>query len=290
MSLQEIPYKTSLSSNTFHSNTKVSRDNRTVENQLLKELQSFTKSILSQTKNKSEARWTFIFGVLKPILDSLVYDSIRQAVSRSYTLGAEYAVKTINRRKPFFLTDADIQHIKTITNEYATAYWGRLETSFNSKVIQDDPDQILNPAYVDLPIAVSTATRALAEGTRVKAETLLLQPDSNVLHTELTIIRQTQRVAQAAATPTSPSPSILRSRAETISTVKGFLDRQRETAQAVQEGLPVMQFIWMTANNACKNLCDPIRGVTWYVNQPFPFYPPRHPYCRCRLFLIKTST
>lgn len=278
MSLQEIPYK-HLDTQMFHDNTTVSKANRAVENNLLKSLQSVTKAIVNDTKQHNQARWTYIFGILRPRLEQLVHDYVRESVTKSYTLGAEYAVNAVDRRLPFYLTESDINNIKSLTAQYVDKYWNRIQTSFSSKIIQENPDKVLNPAYVDEPISISLSTESLALGTQSKAYSLLLDRRFPV-----------GGIVQSAPTPQRITPSLLQGRAETISTVKGFLDRQRETTQAVQEGLPAMQFIWITANNACKNFCDPIRGVTWYVGQPFPYYPPRHPNCRCRLFLIRVST
>lgn len=270
-----------------HIHTAVSRTNREVEQALQKRLSAVTKGILVQTKKQKDARWTYIFGYLKPALDSIVHDSIRSAVNDSYTLGANYAVKAIDKRKPFYLTEHDIEIITNITDKYVTSYWNRIETSFNSKVIQDNPNEILHPAYVDQPVAISTATEALALGTSTKAEALLLDPHRR----SVPAVRTGQRsVSQSAETPTKITPSILRSRSQTIATVQGFLQRQIRTEEALAQGLPAMQFIWLTANNACPNYCDPLRGITWYVGQPFPFHPPMHPNCRCRLFLIRVST
>jgi hypothetical protein len=274
MSLQEIPYK-HMDTNIFHDNTQTSIQNRRIESTLQKSLQSITKTIVNETKQQKNAHWTYIFGVLRPKLNQLVYETIRDAATQSYTIGARYAVNTIDKRLPFFITESDISNIKSISQQYSDKYWNRMQTTFMSKVIQDDPTRILNPSYVDQPVSISLATEALAEGTKQKAETILLDEYS------------IRRVAQAAETPKLTS-SLLQGRAETISTVKGFLERQSRTLQASQN-LPAMQFIWVTAADACKNLCDPIRGVTWYVGQPFPYHPPRHANCRCRLFLIRVS-
>ena len=273
-----------------HENTGVSKQNRIIENDLLGNLKSVTKSILSETKQHEVARWTVIFGVLRPKLDRLVKDYLRESLTRSYSLGAEYSVHAVDRRLSFFLTESDINNVKILTNAYADRYWNRIQTSFNSKVIQDNPNEILNPAYVDEPIAISASTEALSTGTQRKAESLLLGHNSGILRVgESVSFHQIGQVSQAAVKSPAVTPSLLQSRAETISTVKGFLERQSQTAEALPS-LPAMQFIWVTANNACKNLCDPIRGVTWYVGQPFPYHPPRHPYCRCRLFLIRVSS
>lgn len=274
--IPELPYKT-VSSAIFHSNTKTSRDNKIIENNLLRNLQSVTKSIHDKTRDQNVARWTYIFGILKPALENLVHSYIRSAVTNSYILGAQYSVRAIDKRLPFYLTDKDLSKMKEVSKEYTDKYWNRIQTSFNSKVIQENPDSILNPKYVDEPIAISTATRALAEGTRVKAESLLLANRGG-------------RVIQAALSPDKGetlTPSLLKSRAETVNTVREFFDRELELLRSIpEEQRTTMNWIWLTAANACKNLCEPIRGVKWNAAIEFPYYPPRHPNCRCRLFLI----
>jgi hypothetical protein len=269
-----------------HDNTASSRKNRAIEADLMRSLNTIVNSI----KNKINPKfaWTEL-AQLKPLYENMVYDTIREGVTRSFVLGGEFAAASISTKIPVFITESDTRTIKQITEENVAKFWGRMQISTSRGVDRmfntinrdaEPPDSFLNPNYIVNSIAISVTTVALNLGTVKKTAELI----------------DKYRIAGNSASLTSAVKqrglvqSTLLSRAVEIPT--DILELESLTNSLLLELNPdVMMLVqdiltWITANDerVCPQ-CMSLEGRTFPLDDPNMLIPniDTHNNCRCRV-------
>lgn len=289
-----------------HDEIPSSKANRLVEAELTTQLNDIVNKIKDQL-NPVYA-WTELQSIYKPKYQDLVADTIRQATTKSYLLGAEFASTSIstNPRIPIFLTESDAARIKEIAIDGSERFWGRMMKStsrgadkvfFNIQRNQTPPDSFLNPNYIVNTIAIDITNIALNIATITKRRDLIQKysqrtvgisnESSGSSSTTILPLQQDNREPNGAGrrllsqsqftdnTPVGENP-ITDPRVN-----RGILFVNPDFVTVVDRTVS-----WITSqDDRVCNICEAWEFKTWYIDDPFMAIPGLHSHenCRCRL-------
>jgi hypothetical protein len=255
----------------IHNNTAVSRKNREIEKQLLAQLDRYVNVIRRELEKSPQARWTQLRAILIPRLHDSVNQTIRSSLEQSYRLGAQYVADKAGLQSAFFMTHNDIDYVKKLSDEFTDKFFARVQMSLDSTIRkefyqQEAPDSPINPNFITTSVAVSATTKALAEGSRQKARSLIV---NNGLKLNPPILA----AAAAAADPLDEEEFVI--------------DEFTSIDEIAAQTLMGERWVWVTAGDPCP-ICSELEGETWNM-EDFDFLPlppdDTHPNCRCRLVL-----
>lgn len=253
----------------IHNNTSVSRTNREVEKDLLVQLDRYVNVIRRELEKSPNARWTQLRAILIPRLHDSVNQTIRSSLEQSYQLGAQYVTNKVGLQSASFLTHNDIDHIKRLSDEFTGKFFARVQMSLDSTIRkefyqQEAPDSPINPNFITTSVAVSATSKALAEGSRQKARSLIV---SNGL--------------------LNLNPPVL-SAADPLDEEEFVIEEFTSIDEIAAHSLIDQQWMWVTAEDPCP-ICSELEGEVWDMEE-FDFLPipvdDTHPSCRCRIVLI----
>jgi hypothetical protein len=293
-----------------HEQTQASKQNREIEQSLVGELNKYLNLIRSELDKSETLHWTQLRGVLIPRLRDSVIQTMRAHIGQSYELGAKYVTSRVGLSKAGFATHADIDNVKALSQEYTDKFFGRIELALNNTLRRsfyknEPPDSRLNPNYIATSIAVSASSKALAEGTRFKAKSILNTNNTNNNNNPDNILS----AAAAAAAATNKQANKKKKKKRDIELLPAIdpLSVEDELAAEVGLGLGLgfaggislatlaasqlqeQQWVWVTAENPCTEFCEPLEGEVFTMDDidfaPVPI-DDTHPHCRCRLLLL----
>ena len=161
-----------------HEQTQSSQANRQVEKTLVVELNKYVNVIRKELDAQPSLQWTQLRAQIIPRLRDSVFQTMRSAVSQSYEIGAEYVTSRVGLSAASFLTHSDIDNIKNLTIEFTNKFFGRVQLSLTNTIRnefykQQPADSTLNPNFITTSVAVSATSKAMAEGSRLKAKSIL---------------------------------------------------------------------------------------------------------------------
>lgn len=282
-----------------HEATQVSRQNLRIEKSLMTELNRFVNAIRSELDKTPDLQWTRLRAILIPRLYKSVFQVMRSHISQSYELGANYITDRVGLSNASFLTHSDIDNIKALAGEFTNKFFGRIQLSLDATIRksfaspQQAPDSSINPNFISTSVAISASSKALAEGTRLKAKSLI---DSNaeqaVLSAATTTTKKKKRKKPVAA---APAPVFL-DEEEMIDDLMfglagGFAGATAlSLASLAGQQLEEQQLVWVTeADDRVCDICESLEGEVYSVNDidiiPVPVVD-SHNHCRCRLLLL----
>lgn len=268
--------------------TTESIEARKLENKLLIEF----NAILIQIKNKIDFSLTdykMQFGKVKESLKQTVYDIIRSYYQQTYTIGSNYVNKALGTSA--YLTESDIEHIKTQSENFSNRFWGRLEKmletstekaikaifdtgSFNGHLVLDNQREYFakrieeTKSYLYSSLAVLIITDALNSATIRKAKTIY---DN--------LVRQTG----------GGSSNLLTGAVTLEQTDFQLMDIEMIRLLMI---LNTLKYRWYTSgrDSVCK-FCRSLEGKTWTLSLSLQMndimIPGQHSHfnCACRLLL-----
>lgn len=252
----------------IHNNTAVSRKNLEIEKELLTQLDRYVNVIRRDLASFPDARWTHLRAVLMPRLRDSVSQTIRASVSKSYQIGAEYVTSRIGLSAASFLTHSDIDNIKNLAIEFTDKFFGRVQLSLDNTIRKEfyqheQPDSPINPNFITSSIAISATTKALAEGSRQKARSLIVNNGLKL------------------------NPPVVLSAQDPLDEAEFVIDEFTSIDEIAAQTLMGERWVWVTAGDPCP-ICSELEGETWNM-EDFDFLPlppdDTHPNCRCRLVL-----
>lgn len=305
-----------------HENTAASKANAKVEKSLMSDLNQYVNLIRSELDKTQTFQWSDLHSRIMPTLKPSVMQTMRGHLSQSYELGAQYVTdKTGLGAGAFFLTHSDIDNIKTLAETYTDKFFGRVVLSLNStirksvvtttrggrsrKLVPQPPaDSTINPNYIVNSLAISATTTALAEGTRNKARSLLLNTRtgsqavlSAAAETEEEKKKRKRRAAAAllereeAAQQLDPDLLFEDDMQDEIITGT-FLGVAAGISLALLAGAQLQEqnWVWITAaDDRVCDICEPLEGEVYSMEDidtaPRPI-DDTHETCRCRLLLL----
>lgn len=281
-----------------HEQTQASQQNRETEQSLVGELNKYLNLIRSELDKSETLHWTQLRGVLIPRLRDSVFQTMRAHIGQSYNLGADYVTSRVGLSKAGFVTHADIDNVKALSQEYTDKFFGRIELALNNTLRRsfyknEPPDSRLNPNYIATSIAVSASSKALAEGTRSKAKSILNANKANpdILSAATAATKKSKKKKKRKDIELLPAIDPLSVDDELAIEAglglgfAGGISLATLAASALQQ----QQWVWVTAENPCTEFCEPLEGEVFTMDDidfaPVPI-DDTHPHCRCRLLLL----
>ena len=224
---------------------------------------------------------------------------MRAAVSKSYEIGSEYVTSRVGLSAASFLTHGDIDNIKNLSIEFTNKFFGRVQLSLDNTIRsefykQQPADSTLNPNFITTSVAISATSKAMAEGSRLKAKSILQtnKSDNVSLLQAATATTPTKKKAQKKKKQVELLPAIdpLSEEDLLITNVglgfAGGISLATLAASALQEN----QWVWITAadDRVCE-ICESFEGEVYTMDDidlaPVPV-DDSHNNCRCRLLLL----
>jgi hypothetical protein len=165
-----------------HDNTSVSKLNRGIEEQLMKDINSIVERIRTEVNSSQvdvvalRVEITKFYNRVKPNIEPEIYDLFREAATKSYILGLEYSAKTL--KVPGYITESDIGIIKEIVDQTVTRFWFRVQqailgTQQYYRLNRQEPaTSKVNPNYIANIIAIDLTTKALNAAVVTKGRVL----------------------------------------------------------------------------------------------------------------------
>jgi len=291
-----------------HDDIPSSKANRAVEAELTNQLNNIVNTIKDQLN--PQYAWTELSSIYRPKYDQLVKDTIRQATTKSYLLGAEFAATSISTNPviPIFLTESDTAKIKEIAFDGAERFWGRMVLStsrgadkifFNIDRKRIPPDSFLNPNGIVNTVAIDITNIALNVATITKRRDLIEKYSRRTVGIDV-------ESASNTAFGSSSADNILPLQQDT--TTRGRTGRRLLNQSQLDDGDPITDpsinrsiiyitpdFVttvdrtvtWVTSqDDRVCSICKRWEFKTWYIDDPFMALPgPTHSHenCRCRL-------
>ena len=275
-----------------HEQTQASRDNLKVEKSLMRELNRFVNAIRGELDKSPDLQWTRLRAQIIPRLYDSVFQVMRSHISQSYELGANYITDRVGLANASFLTHSDIDNIKALALEFTNKFFGRIQLSLDATIRksfaspQQAPDSSINPNFISTSVAISASSKALAEGTRLKTKSLI-----NANNTK-------QGVLSAATKDDDDedeAAAMFLDEGEMIDDLMlgvagGFAGALALSfASMAGQQLEEQQLVWVTAEDPCIEICQPLEGEVYSMDDidiiPQPI-DDTHPNCRCRLLLL----
>jgi hypothetical protein len=281
-----------------HEQTQASKQNREIEQSLVGELNKYLNLIRSELDKSETLHWTQLRGVLIPRLRDSVIQTMRAHIGQSYELGAKYVTSRVGLSKAGFATHADIDNVKALSQEYTDKFFGRIELALNNTLRRsfyknEPPDSRLNPNYIATSIAISASSKALAEGTRFKAKSILNTNKANPDILSAATNKKAKKKKKKRDIELLPAIDPLSVEDELAAEVGlglglGFVGGISLATLAASQ-LQEQQWVWVTAENPCTEFCEPLEGEVFTMDDidfaPVPI-DDTHPHCRCRLLLL----
>jgi hypothetical protein len=272
-----------------HERTAISQQNQEIETNLVDQLNGYL-NIIRGVLDKSHTKWTDFKAVLQPKFYSIVQQSIREAATLSYQLGAAYTADKVGL--PSFLTTTDIANIKALTNEFTNRFFGRIQLAIDSTLdrqfLREPADSNINPNYIATSIAIAVCTKSLARGSLLKARSIVTQGKAGIMQAAAPT-KKKKKKAVDEATQTIQDEIDAAQEAEDIDALQDIMVNLGASALigAGVSALLNMRWVWLTQPGACLQYCIPLEGQTFDIldnNIPMPISD-THPNCRCRLLL-----
>lgn len=265
--------------------TPESIEARKIENRLLIEF----NAIVIQIQKKVDftiSDYRIQFERVKDSLKQTVYDIIRSYYQQAYLLGVDYVNKALGTTP--YLTESDIAHIKTQTENFSNRFWGRLEKMLATSS-SDAIQAILNTGSFSAPLneedQITFFARRIAETKSYLYSSLAILIVTDALNTAT--VNKAKTIHDTLA---KQVPSNLLTGAVTLAQT----DFQMMDAELVRLMmlLNTLRYRWYTSmdDRVCKK-CRSLEGKTWSIGLSIgigdiPTIPDdTHFNCRCRLFL-----
>ena len=190
-------------------------------------------------------------------------EAIRSAVTTMYEISAR---KTVERdiRRPFFLTQQDMDEIRRFTQKYVDWYWIGLEREIVKKTMT----------------AYDPRTFMRLDPSKLKLKDTFIGRMTESLHGEV-----------AAAAVLGKARQII-SLGKTNDYTKSFSSKTLGTYRMGAVNGLEPHFVWRTAEDeATCEICAPLEGSVYAIDDPAVTRPVEdtHPRCRCELVLEDAS-
>lgn len=280
-----------------HLQTQASQENRAIERSLLTDLNQYVNLIRAELDKNPSFQWTSLRSLIIPRLHDSVAQTMRGHIEQSYNLGAQYITNKVGLQGASFLTHSDIDNIKGLTQEYTDKFFARVQLSLNNTLnktfAKREPDSPINPNFITTSIAISASSKAIAEGTRMKAKSILL---TNQNAQQAILSAATKKGKQKKKKKPVPAVVPLIDTIEdedlfpiTIGTGLGLgLAGGISLASLAAEQLFQQEWIWICAEDPCP-ICQDLEGEVYTMDDidlaPTPI-DDTHNNCRCRLLLL----
>jgi SPP1 gp7 family putative phage head morphogenesis protein len=189
-------------------------------------------------------------GTLSQEQSQLMKDGIRNSVQRIWVVGAQYAANFLNR--DFIMTQTDINHIKTLSQEFSDRMQWRIE---NYVLGRPEESNQIETSFITSTFAGYVAPRSLSVAIREKVRQIQTQQQSN-------LIASVGTASAAAAEEDNQLPE------------------------------PTIVLKWVTAKDdkVCP-ICSTLEGTLFRYDDPDIPEPDSdtHPWCRCMLRLAEAE-
>ena len=271
--------------------TTESIEARKIENRLLIEF----NAILIQIQKKIDfnlSDYKMQFEKVKATLSQTVYDIIRSYYQQAYIIGSNYVNKALGSTS--YLTDSDITHIKTQTENFASRFFGRIEKMLEtsaSKAIQS----IFDTGSLNAPLVLENQVSYFAKN---------IENTKSYLFSSLAILVVTDAINSATINKSKAiHESILRQNPNLQNVdsnlLSGAVTLEETSFQLMDVELVRLMLLlntlklkWYTsADDRVCSICRNLEGKSWTLSlslavNDIPKIPDStHFNCRCRLFL-----
>lgn len=276
-----------------HLQTEASQDNRKIEQSLLTDLNQYVNLIRTELDKTPSMQWTHLRSTIIPRLRDSVSQTIRGHIEQSYSLGTQYITSRVGLQGASFLTHADIDTIKSLTQEFTDKFFGRVQLSLNNTLnktfpFREPPDSPVNPNFITTSIAISAASKAISEGTRMKAKSLLqTNQDAQA------ILSAATKKGKKKKKPVPVAPPLIDELEDEdlfpigLGFGLGFAGGISLASLAADQ-LFQQEWIWVCAEDPCT-ICQDLEGEVYTMDDidlaPQPI-DDTHNNCRCRLLLL----
>ena len=246
-----------------HTNTSISQQNKEVEADLQAQLNKYAMVIRLGLENApNNAKWTHLRGIIEPRLHDSVSQTIRASLTKSYELGAAYVTNKVGLQHATFTTHNDIDNIKSLSDEFTRKFFARVQFALDSAIRKNEAETntAISTSYIVTPIAISSTTKALAEGSKQKAKAL-------IMNNRRVSVNKYANPIQTAQDEDIEFDDLV------------FTDTTIESLAA--DELEEQQWIWVCGDDACA-VCQSLEGETWTMDEldfmPMPSSD-THPNC-----------
>lgn len=276
-----------------HLQTQASQENRAIERSLQTDLNQYVNLIRAELDKNPSFQWTNLRSMIIPRLRDSVAQTMRGHIEQSYALGAQYITSRVGLQGASFLTHSDIDNIKSLTQEYTDKFFARVQLSLNNTINKKftlrEPDSSINPNFITTSIAISASSKAIAEGTRMKAKSILLT-NQNI---QAILSAATKKKGNKKKKPVPVAvPLIDTIDDEDLFPIEaGFglgLAGGISLASLAADQLFQQEWIWVCAEDPCT-ICQDLEGEVYTMDDidlaPEPISD-THNNCRCRLLLL----
>jgi len=226
-------------------------NNRVVTNKLDRLERSLKRKLLS-FYNSVIAGSLIPVDILKQKYDQKVKDIIRSTAQESYLIGTDRVASAVlanDKEFQLFITTLDLNNITTLTDRLANDFWNTAQR------LQDRENTIDKP---------NLDTKAALTGI---AAAITFSAFNNAIKSKSTQITQ-------------GSIENIRANNDQFIADNLSLDINFEIR-------PVGRVMFVTKRDGKvdKDICQPLDGITWFVDDPSLIEPPEmtHPNCRCTL-------
>ena len=279
-----------------HPQTQTSQDNRKIERSLLTDLNQYVNLIRTEIDKTPSLQWSHLRAIIIPRLRESVQQTMRGHIEQSYLLGTQYITSRVGLQGASFLTHSDIDNIKSLTQEYTDRFFGRVQLSLNNTInktfaLHEPPDSAINPNFISTSIAISASSKALSEGARLKAKSILLT-NQNAEAAVLSASAEAKK--KKRKTPTAKvQPEIIDDEDFLEDALLGVpiglgIAGGISLASLAADQLTSMEWVWVTAEDPCP-ICEDLEGEVFTMDD-IDFAPQpiddTHNNCRCRLLLL----
>jgi hypothetical protein len=279
-----------------HQRTAATQDNRAIERSLMADLNTYVNLIRTELDKTPSMQWTQLRATIIPRLRDSVMQTMRGHIEQSYMLGAKYITSRVGLQGASFMTHADIDNVKSLTQEFTDKFFARIQLSLNNTInktfaTREPPDSTINPNFTTNSIAISATSKALAEGTRMKAKSILQtnQRAQAILSAAAIAAKKKKKKKQPVpvALPLLDDLTLEDELAIGTGLGLGFAGGISLASLAAQQ-LTEQEWIWICAENPCT-ICQELEGEVFSMDD-IDFAPQpiddTHNNCRCRLLLL----
>jgi hypothetical protein len=278
-----------------HLQTGASQENREIERSLLTDLNQYVNLIRTELDQTPSMQWTHLRSMIIPRLRDSVAQTMRGHIEQSYAIGAQYITSRVGLQGASFLTHNDIDNIKSLTQEYTDKFFGRVQLSLNNTLnktfaTREPPDSPINPNFITTSIAISASSKALSEGARLKAKSIL------ATNQNIQAVLSAATATKKSKKKKKPVPAVV----PLIDTIdeEEFFDLQLPIGLGLAGGISLaslaadqltsLEWIWVCAEDPCT-ICQDLEGEVYTMDDidlaPRPV-DDTHNNCRCRILLL----
>lgn len=229
-------------------------NNRVITNKLDRLERSLKKKLLTFYNSKVKGS-VIPIDILKQKYSQQVRDIIRKTAEESYLIGTDtVGNQVLNTDKEFqlFISATDLNNIQGLTERLSNDFWNTAQR------LQDREAAVTPEGKSKPPYDRIAAMTAIAAG-------LVFSAFNNAIKSKSTQI-----------TTTVP--------------VKGIFDPTLDQSISLDIGFEVrpvgkVRFVTKQDSKVDPDICAPLHGTIWFVDDPSIVTPPddTHPYCRCTL-------